>query len=253
MATNLKFAYPDIPFNAETITSSETYDSDYPVENLVSGTRAKYAKLAAKYAGQHEIEFDLGSGNVATANYIALISVKLLIMSGATAFTLLANNGGADATIVDIDLTTITLTGGHDRDYIETFAETSEYRYWIARFTSVDASYRTLSKLYFGKLFDLGRDPLMQSSARTSYHQDKAMHERKELSLSYSGITSAKRQDFEEKILQYKDINEVLLHTTSYELPFLNTDLLSAKINAGSFSVKNVVQHDLSLDIEETY
>lgn len=156
--------------------------------------------------------------------------------------------------LADIDLQNATLTGGQGKDYIETFTESAAFRYWIAQFiTNTASSKRPLGKLYFGKLLDLNRDPQLGSIAQTSHYQDKAMHEKKLLSLEYQGISATKKQELEEKILQYRDTNEVLLHTTTYDTPLLNTDLLSVKVNSANTTTRGARQNDIRLEVEETY
>lgn len=156
--------------------------------------------------------------------------------------------------IADIDLQNVDLTGGQNKDYITTFTESAAYRYYIAQFiTNTASSKRELSKLYFGKLFDMGRDPQLGASGSSNYHQDKGMHHYKSLTMNYRGVTTTKRQEFESKIGQYKDTNEILLHTTSYDAPLLNTDLLSVQIRNAVFQMLGASQNDLNITVEESY
>ncbi len=158
------------------------------------------------------------------------------------------------APIADIDLQNATLTGAKSKDYITTFTESAAYRYWIPQFiTNTTSSKRRLSKLYFGKLFDLGRDPQLGAQVESKYHQDKGIHEKRSFSLNYKGISTSKRQDFEDKIGNKKDVNHVMLHTTSYDTPLLTTDLTSGEIKSAKFESNGAQQNDLSIKIDETY
>lgn len=158
------------------------------------------------------------------------------------------------APIADIDLQNATLTGAKGKDYITTFTESAAYRYWIPQFiTNTTSSKRRLSKLYFGKLFDLGRDPQLGAQVESKYHQDKGIHEKRSFSLNYKGISTSKRQDFEDKIGNKKDVNHVMLHTTTYDTPLLTTDLTSGEIKSAKFESNGAQQNDLSIKIDETY
>jgi hypothetical protein len=143
-------------------------------------------------------------------------------------------------------------TGGQERDYIQTFTETSAYRYWIAQIESDTATTRPLSKLYFGKLFDLEREPQFERSV-TSERSDKQIYEKNKFSLNYQGISTNKRLEFEEKIGQYSDSNEVFLYTNSYNAVMLGTSLISCAIKDYSFESKGAKQNSLTIDLEETY
>lgn len=250
MATNLLIGYADIPFNALSITSDQTYSTSYPLENLVNGSRGKRAELASAYTGTHTVTIDLGSGVTQTANYFALLDVKILKASGVTSVVLKGSNG-APATIATVTLSSITLTGGQGRDYITTFAETTAYRYWIIEFVGTSTT-RPLSKIYLGKLFDLGRDPQFSREV-SSERSEKEIYEGAKLSLSYNGITTTKRQDFEDKIGDYSDTNDVLLYANSYTAVMLGTSLMSCAINNYSFEAKGAKQNDLIIELEETY
>lgn len=95
--TDLKFAIPDITFNAQSIVSTAAYDSDFPVTNIVNGPLAAHAKLQAAIAGQHTIEWDLGAGNEKSAEYFALLKAKPLKNSGVEQVCL----RGSDASYVN--------------------------------------------------------------------------------------------------------------------------------------------------------
>ena len=79
--TELKIGYPDITFAAQSIASSATYDTDFPVKNIVNGPLSAHAKLQTAIAGQHTIEWDLGEGNEKSADYFALLRARPLKQS----------------------------------------------------------------------------------------------------------------------------------------------------------------------------
>lgn len=252
MATNLLIGYPDIPFNALSITSSQTYSTEFPLTNLVNGSRGKRAELETAFAGTHTITYDLGAGVTRTANYFALLDVKILKASGVSTVYLIADDGVTPVTVATVTLSSITLTGGQEKDYITTFNETDPYRYWIVQFASTGETKRPISKLYFGTLFDIGRDPQFSREV-SSERSEKEIYEGAKLSLSYNGITTTKRQDFEDKIGDYSDTNDVLLYANSYTAVMLGTSLMSCAISDYSFEAKGAKQNDLIIELEETY
>lgn len=253
MATNLKIGFPDIPFNAATITPSVAYATANPVTNLVNGSRASIAELATSQTGTHTITFDLGSGVTQSCDYFALINAKILKSSGVTSVVLKGSDGVTPATIATITLSSATLVGGQGLDYITTFATTTAYRYWIVEFTSVATSKRPVSKIYLGTLLDLGRDPQLERSANSKKKDDKGIYEAIELSLNYKGISTTNRQTFETKIGAYSDVNDILLHANSYTNVQLGNSLLTAEILDYEFTSMGAKQNDLSISLRETF
>ena len=252
MATNLLIGFPDIPFNALSITSSQTYSTEFPVTNLVNGSRGKRAELATAYTGTHTITYDLGSGVTDTVNYFALLDVKILRDSGVTVVRLRGSDGVTPATVATVTLSSITLDGGQDRDYLTTFNETSAYRYWLVEMDSSGDTKRPVSKLYFGTLFDIGRDPQFSRSV-SSDKGDKSIYEKDKMSLSYNGVSTTKRQDFESKIGDYSDANDVILYANSYTAVLAGKSLISCAITDYSFEARGAKQNDLRIELEESY
>lgn len=111
--TELKFAYPDIPFNVQSIVSSAVYDGDFPVKNIVNGPLAAHARLQTAIAGQHTIEFDLGSGVSQSADYFALLNAKALKHGGVEQVTL----RGSDASYFNWNALSWTAIWDFSRDY----------------------------------------------------------------------------------------------------------------------------------------
>lgn len=251
MTTNLKIGFPDITFNALSATSDQAYSTEYPLINLVNGSRSRRAELAAEYSGTHSVTFDLGSGNTETANYIALLDVKILKASGVTTVVLKGSNG-SPTTITTIDLTSITLDGENQRDYIATFAETAAYRYWIVDFVSSDPTKRPLSKALIGKLFDIGRDPLLTRRI-TSDRNDKQTYEKQEINLSYRGVSTTKRQEFESKIGSYIESNDITLYANSYTAVLMGKSLINCTVRDYSFTSTGAGLNDLNLNLTEVY
>lgn len=151
-----------------------------------------------------------------------------------------------------IDVSSLTLQGGQDRDYITTFSETSACRYWIVQMESDLATLRPLSKLYFGKLFDMGRDPQFQREGSFSGNPAH-IYQKKELNLDYKGISTTKRLEFEEKIGQFSDTNEVVLVPSSYTNLLLGESMLSCAIKDYSFDTHGARQNSLKIALKETF
>jgi hypothetical protein len=160
---NLLIGVPRIPRDAA-VTCSRTADSMYPFTNLFGGNKTDLFYTASAATGDTRLAFDLGSGNTAAASFLYIGRANLLQQSGVTTITLRghsANDYNAATTVRTISsFNAETLYGPNQDDYIAKFTQSSAFRYWWVNYNSPSVSSKfPHAKLFFGTLFDPGRDP----------------------------------------------------------------------------------------------
>lgn len=80
MTTNLKFFYPDIPFNAASITTNiSDADAVTRIKKTITGSRYDFHAVAARTDEDLWINYDLGSGVSQAASHLALADAAQLI------------------------------------------------------------------------------------------------------------------------------------------------------------------------------
>jgi hypothetical protein len=228
--TSLLICYPDIPYNAVTITPSATTDTAQNEFNLTAGPRSNGFALAS--AGTTlTLDFDLGAGFATeqnTVNYVILARADKL-QAGAMSQLLIrsSSNGSVWTTrITQSSFSSATLYGPRSDDYIQLITATSAFRYWRADYTTT-SSKLPHSKLYFGTYFDWGREPstykisreasgdLLRMSSGAQYGE-RIEEPRYFFEFTWYGITDAKIQSFQTAMAKsYYRANGVFLYTDS--------------------------------------
>lgn len=214
MVSNLLIAYPDIP-NRSLLASAST-DNE---KDIIFGAKSRVSKLTTAATGTVDWLFDLGSGVTATAEYLAIGRANLLQKGSVTTITLSGSSDGVSYSTVytNASFASATLTGTNSEDFITTFATSTAYRYWRFRADSgATSSYKPLSKIFFGTLFDLGRDPLHDRTITPTLIEDKTARPLLTFSFNYQGITDTKRQSFETYIGKYAGEHTYFVYGTSY-------------------------------------
>lgn len=208
--TSLFICYPDIPYNAKTITASATENPLQPARNLTAGPRAHGYSLNA--AGTTlTLDWDLGSDYATkqnTVNYVAIARADKLQAAGMTQLLIRSSpdNSVWTTRITDASFASATLYGPRADDYIQTITVTSAFRYWRADYTTA-SSKLPHSKLYFGTYFDWGRDPqykIERAPASTEFFNSSSGSQRGEridepvyrFDFKWTGVTEAKIQSF---------------------------------------------------------
>jgi len=93
--TNFLLAFPDIPFNGNSVTTSHTVKAGLSAKNLITGGVGDQFELATATADDLTIEFDRGT--TATVDHLGLIDAKQLQGSGCTRVNLRGSSGSAFA------------------------------------------------------------------------------------------------------------------------------------------------------------
>lgn len=228
--TNLKIAYPDIPYNAVTITPTITDDPLQPVYNLIAGERIwRYATGSTNTT--LSIVFDLGfdfADKQNTAEYLIIGRADLLQNTGVTGITLARSDDFSVWTTVytDASFASATLYGPRTDDYIATFTATSSFRWWKMTYTSGGAINFYHSKLYFGRFLTFDTAPQYkikrEASANSQWYASsgamfpvRTQEPRYEFDFVWKGQTDTTATSFFDNVVRFKDKCPVFLYTSA--------------------------------------
>lgn len=250
--TNLLIAYPDIPDGG--IQASATTDNE---KDTVFGGKARVAKLNTSATGTVDYLYDLGSGVTATAQYLAIGRANLLQKSGVTTITLSGSSDGISYSTVytNASFASATLTGTNSEDFFITFATSTAYRYWRFRADSgATDSYKPLSKIYFGTLFDLGRDPIYPVIRTLNSVEDKTARQLITFEFNYDGITDAKKESFETYIGRFSGEHTYFIYDSSNTYVLGGYNPVYCRILSYSFNTTATINNNtLSIIFEEVF
>lgn len=249
--TSFLIGYPDIPISSITITPTEAFAEDNQVENLITGHRYLLGKLnAASATSPKDIVFDLGSdsNNHKPGSYIIIGRADILKNANVTQLDVSRSSNGSLYTSEynDSSFNSATLYGPRSEDYIGTFTETSNYRYWRVRYTVSGSSGLSHSKVYLGTLFDFEVEPADYDVQRqpaeittfTATDGSKWVGKTSDpvyrVSLRWEFVTDDKVTEFNQKINKRKAIDTYFLYTATQtevldEKTLIHCQLLNAR------------------------
>jgi hypothetical protein len=261
MASSFLICYPDVPRAALVVTSTRTYEDDYGVQNMTYGPRHNYGQLIT--AGSNvEITWDLGAGNSRTVDHFILGGCNVLLADGIGTVRLSGSNDNVSYGNIlggNSNFSTRTFNGpdGDDLIYTATYNDTlsavnASYRYFRVRLEDASGvSKYPLSKLYFGAAFDMGMEPSTYDMEVTTEQDSdtwkaerghtlmtKAFHPRHRFTVEWDGVTDAKAEEFDEKILSnpYRDF--VWLYATTHQDPLYDNKLVYCKVVDAECSIE---------------
>lgn len=224
----IQIAFPDIPFNAANIVVSPNTEDFHNHFNLYRGRRYQHARFA-NTADSRDLIFTLNDNNFQGVNYLILARADLLMQANVTNLTLARSSDGTTFTnVLNYTLNAAHLRGFRRQDILRNIGETASYKYWRARFDSAGASAMKFSKLYFGKMFDIGVAPdsidpsLIETTTQTFVADSGAEHQMQQstskfqIRIVWDGVTDAKKTEFDAKVLRHK--SGLFLHTTDSRL-----------------------------------
>jgi hypothetical protein len=144
-----------------------------------------------------------------------------------------------------------TLTGPNADDLITTFSTSALKNYWMVSFDSLTSSKRPVSKIYFGTLLDVGRDPVTGRNLSRANNADQTRYAPYQFSMTWQGLTDAVRVSVDTYIGQYAGDHCFILHPTSYTYTVGGYDPIYARIV--DYDIKPVAlnNNDLSITFEE--
>ncbi len=213
MTSNIVLLYPDIPFRSVQF-SSDGVDT----LNLVTGSRSDL--LVNETPGtSNASHWGLKEDEVANADYICIARLDIPIGADSADVTVRVK-GDTDPTFAVSDTFTDTvgagdLVGPQLEDYIAeipggTF--TVDYPNWRVQIETTDAIQFKYSKVYLGRWFDFGRDPVFPERSAFETRGNFSRLNNQTISLEWEGIGPAVKTDFSEKIDRFKDMSPVFVY-----------------------------------------
>jgi hypothetical protein len=258
VASNLLLGRCEIPISSgATATFTSSADTGYPLENLFGGSRFDMFRVATAASGDHRLKVDLGSSTTLTADFIYFAKANLLQNASVGTITVKAKATDDYATATTI--TTIssfgsaTLVGPHAEDYITTFAESSAFRWWYVNYNASANSQVPHAKVFFGKSFDPGYDPVEDLEivrVRPIGSRRKALYT---LRIKWEGLTYTKTRQMHDNFARPKRYNPIILFTTSYHGILLGYRVILGRVLEFTAPPKTTDYNDVSMTVEEMY
>lgn len=251
MTSKLLIAYPDIPRNALVMsTTADVPDPEHGFKQFISGRLANVTKMATPSISSYDCDFDLGTGNTQSVEYLIIGRADLLQGDSVDNILLYADDNSLfsspDTVFSDTSWNSDALTGPFSQDYIATFTASTAYRYWRFR-ASCDGGASSLyafSKLYFGIFWDAGIDPsafhysvkypadtaLEMSTGNVSFVKGSEYGYRFEF--TWEGVSDANVNSFADKLLSNPYDNYVYLYETGNNELLADMELVYCRIIA---------------------
>lgn len=214
MATNLKLAFPDLNRSA-TLIAHTTENASHVAENALAGSRSKLFKTSTTVTTS-QLDFDVGSGSTAQPDFL-LLSRLDLIRSKDSADIAVSIEGdsssgfGTSEVEQDASVSMTDLVGPNNRDWILSTSFASAYRYFRVKITTTQSVVHEWALVYFGNLFDFGRDPSYPAQIRRSARVRGARKPVFTFSFEWRGISNTKRSEFLD-VYQLRDFGPVFLY-----------------------------------------
>ena len=265
MTSNLLLAFNKIALDALDITTTNATSDFYPIHNLISNSKSAWVTFESSVT-TNTFKFDLGWDGAANITSVAdffAFPAQYIDTSNSYSVDLEASNDDSIwITILNISEADLIADkdGYFGQDYLDTFTETSSYRYWrivVTDDTASNAFSGAFSKFFIGSLFDMGCDPDKIDIIPNNPTRFKADFGSKitqqgnskpyDLSITWTTITDQKVIDFEELFFKQK---EQLIYLYAEN----NNHFLSGnKIVSFNISKYDLVRHDnmneISLDL----
>lgn len=261
--TNLRISYPDIPFQAATITPSAAFSEEYALMNLVTGERWTMGALASSSGDALTISFNLGANFTtkgATADHCIIARADLL--SSVSSFSLYSSTNNLDWNPIFESEEPSGSSGPAYQDWITTFAESSQFRYWLIEYACAEGSSIFMhSKLYLGKFWTpstspayqferiLGSSSNMLGSGARFFRRTATPHYR--FTMTWSNLSTAEITTFQNKIYRYANTNPVFLHTVGVHDILNDEELVHCWVVSARVNRKYHNKNDLEVIFEE--
>lgn len=248
MASNLRLGFNQIALNSVSITSSNTCKDLFPVENLISRDKSAWVVFTSTVT-TNTFWFDLGydgASNITdTADFFAFPAQYIDTSNSFSVDLEASNNNSSWTTILAISESDLISgkNGFFGQDYLDTFTETSAYRYWrvvVTDDTASNAFSGAFSKFFFGSLFDFGADPHEVKPTEINYSErfvtdfgatisQKGKPNKYQFEIIWNNVSDAKLVEFE--ALYFKQVNPLIFFyadtNTDY---FLGKTILTANV-----------------------
>lgn len=215
--TNLLIAYPDIPFRAIAISATSFTDPIREARNTIGGERYQDAYMPVA-SGGFNVDYDMGAGLTATADYIIIARADMLINKDR--FTIGQNSAGIGSAYTLIQTTSTfksELVGPRSQDYYAPVTSNTKRSFRVSLDTpALSGSTCAVSKIYLGQMLDMGRDPDYEidltppnsfgqysSGGLTAIRTAEPVYR---FSFTWTGVTDAAVTAFQEKIVMQSEV-----------------------------------------------
>lgn len=251
---------PDIPAEALTASSTQTFDEDRPLVSSFYGTGYIHARIASAQTSV-QMTFDLGTGNSRTVDHFIIGGVKSLVDGGTNTAILAGSNNGStwvNQLGTSTAFLTRTLNGPYKDDLIFTSSYNDDiagtlaaYRYFRVTISKTSGTAQfAFRKLYFGTSFDMEKEPdnynlevITERDSDTWVYprghpiMSKAFYPKHRVTVEWDGISDAKASDFMDKIINDPYRSTVYLYTSQYLDPLYDNKLMHCRVVAPSCSI----------------
>lgn len=218
---NFSIAYPEIPWDAVTITASSE-ESGFPVTNLFYGGSGVIWKRSGT-ATSSTITFDLGLTKSSTANYCILRGISNTVSQQGSKYGVnIAINASTDnfvsSNVLVASQTPIELVGPKDEDAILIFDQTIAYRYWRVVIATTSSIQHQLRGLFIGNLFNFnGVSPYYPYASgyvetaqpfisdRGTLFKSSVGRKQRLIEINWRNVLDSTRDFFQSRIIEAKD------------------------------------------------
>lgn len=252
MSDNLVICYPDFPF-VGTELAAPTAATGYSSKDLYMGSRVSHF-VASSAGTSSDFDFDLGSGAEATPDHVILARANLLRLrdSASTTVTIYGDDNSSftspvsDSTTFDVS----DLVGPDAADFVWEPTGLTDQRYWRVRLGTTASFAHRLGKLYLGRWFHPGREPVAPLQLMSDYDSS---HRRGQnvFSITWRGVSTAKYESFCESIARYSETSPVFLYARSYNAILSGQTLIHARIVGVNHSAHSVTGHSVTVSFME--
>lgn len=260
MASSFLILKPDVPDAALVVSSSTSFEEDYPIAATFYGRSYTHARISSA-VGSLDITFDLGTGNSRAADHFVIGGIKSLISASTNGVVLSGSNNGTTWTQqlgTTSNFLTRTINGPYQDDVIFTATYNDEiagtisaYRYFKVTISKTSGTAQfAFRKLYFGEAFDMGKEPdnynlevLNENDADTWRYPrghtilSKAYYPKHKVTVEWDGVSDAKANDFLDKLVNDPYRSTVYLYASNYQDPLYDNKLMHCRIVSSECSV----------------
>lgn len=262
MASNLLIGYPVIPHAATSMSllldSGSTYTggaaTGFPETNLFGGNRTDRFRMTNPYTNLL-LRFNLDSP--LTSDFLYVGNADILRNNGATRILLTQNDlgiYGSSTIVLDVNpLSSETFYGPGGQDMIKTLTETAETTKWWVNIIGASTTYYPFSKLFFGKAFDIGRDPdedggFVARRVRPTGARRLAAYQ---FDVTWTGVTYAKAVEFYTTFVKRRRFLPVVLFTSTYHDLMFGHRVVYCRMTSAKMPPKIAGYNNISATFEE--
>lgn len=260
MTSSFLILKPDVPDVALVISSSTSFEEDFPVSASFYGNGYTHARISSA-TGSLNITFDLGTGNSRAVDHLVIGGIKSLTAASTTGVILSGSNNGTTWTSqlgTSSNFLTRTANGPYQDDVIftqtyndEIAGTISPYRYFKLTISKASGTAQfAFRKLYFGESFDMGKEPdnynlevLNEDDADTWKYPrghtilSKAYYPKHRVTVEWDGVSDAKANDFLNKVVNDPYRSTVYLYASNYQDPLYDNKLMHCRVISTECSV----------------